>query len=56
MSRCNCTPASHLTHDIYSEVFVADRGCLLAALDLRNGRTIYSYKGALAAIFSAFRC
>lgn len=35
--------SNHAVH--YSEVFVADRGCTLAALDLRNGRTIYSYKG-----------
>ncbi|OJT15748.1 WD repeat-containing protein 74 [Trametes pubescens] len=34
------------------EVFVADRGCLLAALDLRNGRTIYSYKGLAGAVSS----
>ena len=31
-----------------SEVFVADRGCTLSALDLRNGRVIYSYKGSSA--------
>ncbi|KAI0831196.1 hypothetical protein BC628DRAFT_1500109 [Trametes gibbosa] len=34
------------------EVFVADRGCALAALDLRNGRTIYSYKGLAGAASS----
>ncbi|KAI0646948.1 hypothetical protein C8Q79DRAFT_1009105 [Trametes meyenii] len=34
------------------EVFVADRGCTLAALDLRNGRTIYTYKGLSGAISS----
>ncbi|KAI0664913.1 hypothetical protein C8Q70DRAFT_1049108 [Cubamyces menziesii] len=34
------------------EVFVADRGCTLAALDLRNGRTIYSYHGIAGAVTS----
>ncbi|KAL7283312.1 hypothetical protein ACG7TL_002741 [Trametes sanguinea] len=34
------------------EVFVADRGSTLAALDLRNGRTIYSYKGLAGAVTS----
>ncbi|KAH9854122.1 hypothetical protein C2E23DRAFT_819680 [Lenzites betulinus] len=34
------------------EVFVADRGCTLAALDLRNGRTIYSYKALAGAVSS----
>ncbi|KAI0670485.1 hypothetical protein C8Q78DRAFT_974794 [Trametes maxima] len=34
------------------EVFVADRGCTLAALDLRNGRTIYTYKGLSGAVSS----
>ncbi|KAI0637075.1 hypothetical protein C8Q77DRAFT_1154947 [Trametes polyzona] len=34
------------------EVFVADRGCTLAALDLRNGRTVYSYKGLSGAVTS----
>lgn len=28
-----------------SEVFVADRGCNLFALDMRNGRIVYGYKG-----------
>ncbi|KAI0361982.1 hypothetical protein OH77DRAFT_1515308 [Trametes cingulata] len=34
------------------ELFVADHGCTLAALDLRNGRTIYSYKGLAGAVSS----
>ncbi|PIL23894.1 hypothetical protein GSI_13645 [Ganoderma sinense ZZ0214-1] len=34
------------------EVFVADRGSTLSALDLRNGRTIYTYKGISGAVTS----
>ncbi|KAM5538988.1 hypothetical protein V8D89_007211 [Ganoderma adspersum] len=34
------------------EVFVVDRGSLLSALDLRNGRTIYTYKGISGAVTS----
>ncbi|KAI1795979.1 hypothetical protein LXA43DRAFT_697803 [Ganoderma leucocontextum] len=34
------------------EVFVADRGSTLSALDLRNGRTIYTYKAISGAIMS----
>ena len=30
-----------------SEVFVADHGCNLFALDLRNGKVSYGYKGTL---------
>jgi ribosome biogenesis protein NSA1 len=33
-----------LTTDL-SEAFVSDHGSNLFALDLRNGRVIYSYKG-----------
>ncbi|KAI0374780.1 hypothetical protein BV20DRAFT_986622 [Pilatotrama ljubarskyi] len=35
------------------ELFVADHGCMLAALDLRNGRTMYSYKAGLAGAVSS---
>ena len=31
-----------------SEVFASDNGCNLFALDLRNGRVLYSYKGNFA--------
>ncbi|TBU50665.1 hypothetical protein BD309DRAFT_944433 [Dichomitus squalens] len=34
------------------EVFVADRGSTLSALDLRNGRVIYTYKGISGAVTS----
>jgi len=34
------------------EVFVADHGCNLFALDLRNGRVIYGYKGLSGAVTS----
>lgn len=34
-------------HRDFSEVFVSDHGSNLFALDLRNGRVIYSYKGDL---------
>ncbi|KAI0781044.1 WD40-repeat-containing domain protein [Trametes elegans] len=34
------------------EVFVADRGCTLAAVDLRNGKIVYSYKGLAGAVTS----
>ncbi|KII88580.1 hypothetical protein PLICRDRAFT_629267 [Plicaturopsis crispa FD-325 SS-3] len=34
------------------EVFVADHGCNLFALDLRTGRTIYGYKGISGAVTS----
>ncbi|OBZ75240.1 WD repeat-containing protein 74 [Grifola frondosa] len=34
------------------EIFVADHGCNLFALDLRNGRTIYGYQGISGAVSS----
>ncbi|KAI0807128.1 WD40-repeat-containing domain protein [Fomes fomentarius] len=34
------------------EVFIADHGCTLSALDLRNGKTIYTYKGIAGAVTS----
>ncbi|KAI0748016.1 hypothetical protein C8Q80DRAFT_709953 [Daedaleopsis nitida] len=34
------------------EVFVADHGCTLSALDVRSGRTIYAYKGISGAVSS----
>ncbi len=42
-------PPVSIIDDAFSEVFVADRGSTLSALDLRNGRTIYTYKGQRAA-------
>ena len=30
---------------LYSELFVADKGCNLFSLDLRNGKVCYGYKG-----------
>lgn len=38
-----------------SELFVSDRGTNLSALDLRNGRTIYSYKSELLATIKYLR-
>jgi len=34
------------------ELFVADHGCNFSAIDLRNGRTIYSYKKLAGAVTS----
>ncbi|KAH9946206.1 uncharacterized protein BXZ73DRAFT_37265 [Epithele typhae] len=35
------------------ELFVADQGCSLSAMDLRSGRTIYTYKGFAGVVSSA---
>nr|GAT58729.1 predicted protein [Mycena chlorophos] len=34
------------------EIFVGDHGCNLSAVDLRNGRIVYSYKGLSGAVTS----
>ncbi len=37
---------------VCSEIFVSDRGCNLFALDLRNGKVAYGYKGLAGAVTS----